>query len=229
MVSNKVWELALKHRKEMGLSGETVGVFTGQDSTIRDIDAVVDDVMAELFQDAVTLSETAVLTFRQAYRGVPNMAGKMMDQRVRDLTDRIYSIGPDRGPYCFRLSEYNLVAQNREVFAQMLEEAPGLLRFYCLYLAPERASPADQPGEKARGNLVFDHPWEVPNWSRKGWASALPSGVISPGFGPARKALRRGEFNAQKPWCRRSGSGPVSDWRQPSRGWRFGPQESGET
>ena len=118
-------------------------------------------MIAELFQDAVTLSETAVLTFRQAYRGVPNMVGKMMDQRVRDLTDRIYSIGPDRGPYCFRLSEYNLLAQNREVFAQMLEEAPGLLRFYCLYLAPERASPADQPGEKARGNLVFDHPWEV--------------------------------------------------------------------
>ena len=172
MVRSRIWELALEGRQEMGLDGSPdpgpVEKLAIQDALLSDIHHVVNSVTEELFQGAVTPAGRDFLSLDQAYRRVSDMAGEMMDQDIRNMMDRLYLEGAEIGRYCPMFREYNLVARNKEVFARMLEEAPGVLRFYCHFMALNPDGPWDGPavnlddyGNKKMPSSVFKHPREV--------------------------------------------------------------------
>ena len=189
LVRIKVWKLVLDGQKGIRLAGYTdavlVDILANQRALLWDIRAVIDEVTGELFRDALTPYGPEFLALDQAYRKVVEVVYGMMDPGVLAMIDRLYGGMPGEKAEMPRhsplLSEYNLVARNRGVFGRMLDEAPGILRFYCLFVAPgmdcighgsgreNGHESGGKIGDKIRVKIgdkiatarVFEHPREV--------------------------------------------------------------------
>ena len=141
LVRSRVWKLVLDGEKGIRRAGYPdaglVGILANQGARLWDIRAVIDEVTGKLFRDGVTPSGREFLTFERAYQRVMELVCWMMDPGVLAMIDRLYGGMPgenaERPRHCPVLSEYNLVVRNLKVFSRMLDEAPGILPFYCLF------------------------------------------------------------------------------------------------
>ena len=165
MVRSRVWELVLDGQQATGKRAWRAGypdavlvdILANQGARLWDIRAVIDEVTGELFSDGVTPCGWEFLTFDRGYQRVTDLVCGMMDPGVRKMMDGLYRVDATSLRHCPVLSEYNLVVRNREVFSRMLDEAPGVVRFYCLFLDPG----ANRPGREAGTGMVFEYPREV--------------------------------------------------------------------